>query len=85
MSRAKVEANNERKKNYKEYNKQAKRKKFTIYIPVIIVALVLVGFIVAAIYAGSTANKANTASYTAVNLDAITDYTQELQSQYMTE
>ena len=40
MSREKVEANNERKKNYKDYNRKVKRKKALSVVPVILVVLV---------------------------------------------
>ena len=58
MRREKIEANNERKKNYKQYNRKAKAKKFTAYIPVIIIVAVVLLFAGAGAYAGYTSYKA---------------------------
>ena len=81
MSREKVEANNERKKNYKKYNQQVKRKKVTAFIPVIAVALVIVAFLAFGGYTAYSSYRQKNPSYTTVNLDAITEYSNELQEE----
>lgn len=79
MSREKIEANNERKKNYKQYNRKAKAKKFTAYIPAIIIVAVVLLVAGAGAYAGYTSYKAKHPTYDIVNMDPITDYTSTLE------
>ena len=85
MSREKVQANNERKKNYKKYNQQVKVKKFTSYIPVIIVALVLVAFLAFGGYTIYSSYRAEHPSYETVNMEAISNYTSTLQASSPTQ
>ncbi|MCR4610663.1 MAG: hypothetical protein K5644_02075 [Lachnospiraceae bacterium] len=80
MSRAKVEANNERKKNYKQYNRKAKRKRVAVYIPVIAVAVVLLLFLAFGGYTVYNSYRAENPRYQTVNLDAINNYSQQLQT-----
>ena len=79
MSREKVEANNERKKNYKKYNRQVKRKKVTTFIPPILVTLVIVAFLAFGGYTAYSNYRDKNPSYTSVNLDAISEYNTDLQ------
>lgn len=80
MSRAKIEANNERKKNYKQYNRKAKTRRVTIYIPIIVVAALLLAFLGFGGYTAYSSYKADNPTVETVNLDAISDYTSALQS-----
>ena len=78
MSREKIEANNERKKNYKQYNRKAKAKKLTAYIPVIVIIAIVVLFAGVGAYAGYTSYKAKNPTYDIVNMEPITNYTDTL-------
>ncbi len=74
MSKEKVAANKERKKNYKKYAKKEKANKILRFIPLIVVGVLLIGFIA---YSGATKYqeyKTENPTMTKVDLNPLTDY-----------
>lgn len=72
MSQEKVDRYKERKKNRKQIMKKEKRMRFLGYSVTALIGLAIVGWAGWSVYASYESKKP--ASYTEVNLDAISDY-----------
>lgn len=79
MSKQKVEANKERKKNYKKYAKKEKRNKILSFIPLFVVIAVLLGFVVYSGIVKYNEYKEENPTLNEININPITDYISDLQ------